>query len=260
MAYRRWGTSGTPIVLLGGAAEPSWVWHRVGPLLAARHHRVYALDLPPFGYTQRRGPYTMARWLGLVRGFERRLGIVRPLIVGHSLGAGVAAARALGHPDSVSGIVLLDGDALPFGHGAGWIPDLLVYPFYPALYRILTGSDWFVSQVLRNAWGPNPPHFSHAFLAVFERPFRVTGTADALKQFASSGAPGVSAAALARVRVPRAVVWGAHDSVDSLSNGRAAAATLRVPIVLIPRAGHLSMLANPPAVAAAIERLAARVR
>ena len=33
LAYRTWGTRGSPIVLLGGAAEPSWVWHAVGPRL-----------------------------------------------------------------------------------------------------------------------------------------------------------------------------------------------------------------------------------
>src|SRR5690348_14199589 len=49
VAYRRWGTHGRPIVLLGGAAEPTWVWHAVGPRLAAAGHRVFALDLPPFG-------------------------------------------------------------------------------------------------------------------------------------------------------------------------------------------------------------------
>ena len=83
VAYRQWGTSGTPIVLLGGAAEPSWVWHEVGPRLAARHHIVYAIDLPPFGYTERRGPYTLAGWVALLHGFEQHLGIHRPLIVGH---------------------------------------------------------------------------------------------------------------------------------------------------------------------------------
>ena len=130
VAYRQWGTSGTPIVLLGGAAEPSWVWHDVGPRLAARHHVVYAIDLPPFGFTERRGPYTLAGWVALVRGFEQRLGIHRPLIVGHSLGAGVAVGAALDDPAGVAGIVLLDGDALPFGHGRGFITHVLVYPYY----------------------------------------------------------------------------------------------------------------------------------
>jgi hypothetical protein len=86
VAYRRWGTSGTPIVLLGGAAEPAWVWHKVAPRLAAAGHRVFALDLPPFGYTQRNVQPSMSGWLSLLHGFEQRLRIVRPLLVGHSLG------------------------------------------------------------------------------------------------------------------------------------------------------------------------------
>jgi pimeloyl-ACP methyl ester carboxylesterase len=256
VAYRSWGSSGTPIVLLGGAAEPSWVWYRVGPLLAAAHHVVYAIDLPPFGYTQRRGPYTMAHFVALIRGFDRHLGIDRPLLVGHSLGAGVAVADALDDPAGVAGVVLLDGDALPFGHGNGWITHLFFYPYYPALFRILSGSDWLVSKALRNAWGPHPPKFGHTLLANFERPFRVTGTADALKQFASGGIPGVSLADLGRLRVPRAVVWGAYDTVDSLDSGKATASALGVRLVIIPRAGHLSMLANPRGTAAAIERAA----
>jgi pimeloyl-ACP methyl ester carboxylesterase len=130
---------------------------------------------------------------------------------------------------------------------------VLVYPYYTALYRLLTGSDWFVAKILRNAWGPNPPHFGHDLLANFERPFRVTGTADALKQLASGGIPGVILAGLARVRVPRAVVWGANDTVDSLGSGRTTAAALHVHLVIVPHAGHLSMLANPKGTAAAIE-------
>ena len=157
LAYRKWGRGGSPVVLLGGAAEPSWVWHTVGPLLARADHRVFALDLPPFGYSQRRGPYTMANWLQLLQRFERHFNLRRPVLVGHSLGAGVAAAAGLAHPSRVAGVVLLDGDALAFGGNHARLADLLVYPYYTALYRIVTGSDWIVGRALSNAWGPDPP-------------------------------------------------------------------------------------------------------
>jgi pimeloyl-ACP methyl ester carboxylesterase len=260
LAYRHWGDRGSPIVLLGGAAEPSWVWHAVGPLLARGHHRVYALDLPPFGYSQRRGPYTMSRWLQLLHGFEQRLHIARPVLVGHSLGAGVAAAAGLAHPREVAGVVLLDGDALAFGGNHGWLADLLVYPYYTAVYRFVTGSDWIVGRVLRNAWGPHPPATSHATLAQFERPFRVQGTDAALEQLAAGGIPGLTLVQLARLRVPRAVIWGAEDSVDSLASGRTTATALHTRLQTIPRAGHLSMLAQPKATADRILRFVASLR
>ncbi len=257
LAYRSWGRTGSPLVLLGGAAEPSWVWHEVGPRLARQGHRVFALDLPPFGYSQRHGPYTMAHWLQLLRGFEQRLHVDRPVLVGHSLGAGVAAAAGVAHPREVAGVVLLDGDALAFGGNRGWLSDLLVYPYYTALYRIVTGSDWIVGRVLRNAWGPNAPHPSHTTLAQFERPFRVRGTEAALKQLLAGGIPGVTLIQLTHLRVPRAVIWGANDTVDSLSSGRATAAALNTQLQTIARAGHLSMLARPDATANRILRFIA---
>ena len=252
LAYRSWGHTGSPLVLLGGAAEPSWVWHDVGPLLARHGHRVFALDLPPFGYSQRLGPYTMAHWLELLHGFEQRLHLVRPLLVGHSVGAGVAAAAGLAHPREVAGVVLLDGDALAFGGNHAWIADLLVYPYYPAVYRIVTGSDWIVGRVFRDAWGSNAPDPSHATLAQFERPFRVQGTQAALKQLFSGGVPGLTPSQLARLHIPRAVIWGTQDTVDSLSSGRATAAALHTHLQTIPHAGHLSMLAQPEATASRI--------
>jgi pimeloyl-ACP methyl ester carboxylesterase len=191
----------------------------------------------------------MARWLQLLGGFEQRLHIIRPVLVGHSLGAGVAAAAGLARPHHVGGVVLLDGDALAFGGHRSWLADLLVYPYFTAVYRIVTGSDWIVGRVVRNAWGPNPPRQEHEILAQFERPFRVRGTDTALKQLVGGGIPGLTLAELVRLRVPRAVIWGADDAVDSVASGRTTAAALHTRLQTIPGAGHLSMLAQPTSVA-----------
>jgi len=255
VAYRSWGSQGTPIVLLGGAVEPAWVWHDVAPRLAAAGHRVFAIDLPPFGYTQRNVEPTMRGWLTLLRGFERELGIVRPLLVGHSLGAGIAAAEALARPNDVAGLVMLDGDGLPFDNGGSWLAHLQVYPWYPAAFRVLSGWDWLVEQILDNAWGPSAPGFSQATLDEFERPLRVAGTAAGMRALFGHGVPGVTRGGLAKVGVPRAVIWGADDTVDSVGSGRASAAALGVPLELVPGAGHLSMLANPARVAELILQL-----
>jgi pimeloyl-ACP methyl ester carboxylesterase len=255
LAYAHWGTRGTPVVLLGGFVEPTWVWHRVAPLLALSH-RVYAVDLPPFGFSERRGPYTLARWAELVRGFDARLRLARPVVVGHSLGAAVAVSVA----QSAGGVVLLDGDALPGGGGPGWLTHLLVPPWFTSAYRIVTGADFVFRRVLRSAWGKHAPHFADAVLDTWQLPFRVPGTADAFRSMLRYGIQGVSREVLRRVRVPRLVVWGADDTVDSVAAGREAATLLRTRFVEIPNAGHLSMLAAPAAVARAIDEFAARAR
>ena len=61
---------------------------------------------------------------------------------------------------------------------------------------------------------------------------------------------------LRAVRVPALVLWGAHDTVDSVPAGRKSAQALHAPFHLIPGAGHLSMLAAPDAIAKTVDSLA----
>ena len=251
LAYRAWGSRGTPILLLGGFIEPAWVWHRVGPLLG-RTHRVYALDLPPFGYSQRRGPYTLAHWAELVRGFEQRLGLHRPVLGGRGR---VAGGRQAG---------LDPGNHAPRRRrpprrrGASFLSHLLVPPWYTSIYRIATDWDWLLRKGLRGAWGTGTPPFSKAFIEEWEQPFRVGGTAAAFASMLGHGIQGVSVSTIQSVKVPALVAWGSHDTVDPMSAGRQTAALLHAPFVEIPAAGHLSMLARPALVARAVDQVAAK--
>jgi pimeloyl-ACP methyl ester carboxylesterase len=257
VAYRELGSRGAPIIFLGGFAEPSWVWVQVAHRLA-HDHRVYALDLPPFGYSERKGPYTLAGWTRLVRDFAAHFGLENPLIVGHSLGAAVAVNIGLQAPANTAGVVLLDGDALPVG-GPHWIANLFINPYYTTLFRLVTHADWLVRQVLEEAFGPIHPPITGAVVDAFERPFRVDGTENGFHDLFRGGVQGLTLADLERLRVPRLVLWGQHDTVDDLKAGRTSARALGVKLIVIPRAGHLSMLGQPEAVASAIARFADRI-
>jgi pimeloyl-ACP methyl ester carboxylesterase len=251
VAFRRWGAHGTPVVLLGGFIVPSAVWEGVGRRLA-RRHRVFAIDLPPFGYTDRKGPYTLESWVNVVHAFDRRLGVRRPLLVGHSLGAAVVVADALRYPQDSRGIVLLDGDALSAGGAPSWVSKVLVGPWFTSIYRIVTGSDWIFRRGLASAY-PNHPPFTHQFLQEWEQPFKVQGTLGAFRSMLKDGIQGFHLAQLPAVHDPALVLWGARDTVDPVSAGRRSAAALRAPFRLLPGAGHLSMLAAPSAIARAID-------
>jgi pimeloyl-ACP methyl ester carboxylesterase len=257
VAYRELGAQGSPIILLGGFAEPSWVWKPVMQRLALGH-RVYALDLPPFGYSERNGPYSLAGWTQLVRDFAAHFGLRRPLVVGHSLGAAVAVNVGLQEPADTAGVVLLDGDALPVG-GPHWIANLFINPYYTTLFRLVTHADWLVHKVLVQAYGPDRPPITSVQVDAFERPFRVDGTEKGFHDLFHGGVQGLTLADLRRLRVPRIVVWGQHDTVDDLKAGRTSAQALGVKLTVIPRAGHLSMLDEPAVVAQAIGSFAARI-
>jgi pimeloyl-ACP methyl ester carboxylesterase len=254
VAYRRWGTQGTPIILLGGFVVPSSVWNGVGKLLG-RSHRVFALDLPPFGYSERKGPYTLRGWVDIVRAFETHFGLERPILVGHSLSAAVVVADALWHRADPQGIVLLDGDAISAGAAPSWVGKVLVGPWVTSLYRIATRSDWIFRRGLAGAYPHHPP-FTRAFLEEWKRPFQVQGTLAAFRAMSRYGIQGFELSRLRGVRVPALVLWGSQDTVDSVPAGRKSAQALRAPFHLLPRAGHLSMLAAPKTIAREIDSFA----
>ena len=249
-AYRQWGASGTPVVLIGGFLEPSFVWEKVAPLLA-RGHRVYALDLDGFGYTERRGPWTLEHWGDQVQAFCRSLGLTKPIVVGHSLGAAVAAELA--RRGVASKIVLVDGDALRGGGPPRWVTTALVNsPFFTTIYRFLLRSPWAVKRLIANAYGPHHPTITGAEIRRWTDPFRAEDARRAIEGMAKHGIAGLTRPELRRLRVPALVVWGASDNVDPVAVGRQSARDLRAPFVLVHGAGHLSMLAAAHAVAAAI--------
>ena len=253
--YERFGTTGSPIVLVGGFLEPSDVWDGVAKVLA-RHHRVVAMDLAGFGYSQRTGSYRLADWQRQLDAFVRALGFRRALLVGHSLGAGVVAAQALAHPGRTRGIVLVDGDALAGGGGPGFLRDLIVDPYRTSVFRIVRGWDWAMRTIIRQAYSPDPVHIDRAELQRWRRPLHVDGTEGALARMLSRGLQGLQPRDLARVRVPATVVFGERDSSVPVASGRRVAALLHAPITILPGAGHLTPITRPHAVAAVIARAA----
>src|SRR5512142_2148272 len=54
--YIEWGTRGTPVVLVPGAAETADTFAELGPVLA-KNHRVFAIDLSGTGYSAPNPPF-----------------------------------------------------------------------------------------------------------------------------------------------------------------------------------------------------------
>lgn len=262
--YRTWGHEGTPIVLVHGAFESADTWSRVAPLLA-RQHRVYALDLTGSGYSEHRGPYTVAHMTAQLLGFldALRLGGPgdRPVLVGHSSGAAMVAEAALRAPGRVGGVVFLDGDALDTGAGPPRaLHYVLIDPFRTSLLRLGLGSDWLVRSIYGAQCGPRCPKLDAAGLDQWRRPLQVPGAEGALWSELGEGVPGLPAARVALLRgihVPKAVVFGADDSVFSSTTPQETAARIGAPPpTLIPAARHLTLISDPAAVAAAVTSVA----
>ncbi|MCW2606953.1 MAG: alpha/beta hydrolase [Frankiales bacterium] len=105
---RTWGQPSERGVVLvhGGAAHSGW-WDHVAPLLT-EGRQVVALDMTGHGDSSHEQEYGVERWADEVDAVARAAGLVRPVVVGHSMGGWVAFATAGRHPDLVAGVVVLD--------------------------------------------------------------------------------------------------------------------------------------------------------
>jgi len=263
--YRQWSgphPQGPPVVLVHGFVEDSDTWDPLARRLA-REHDVQAYDMKGFGYTERRDPYTLQALSGQLGQFLDARGLRRPVLVAHSLGAGVVAKYAIDHPDRVGGVLFLDGDGIGTprnGGGPGSLPD----PWRTTLMRLVIGSDRVIRQLYASQCGPACPPLDEAGVDRWRRPLQVAGAEQGMLSMMGHGIVGLSQQELPKLGetgLPTSVVFGAEDSSFGHNSPEQTARRIGAPPpTLIPGARHLTMISNPDQVAAAVESLVARVR
>jgi pimeloyl-ACP methyl ester carboxylesterase len=110
--YREEGSGDPPVLLVHGwCCDHTYMAPQLAHL--ARAHRVIAPDLSGHGRSDTAASYTIAGFADEVARLAQRLGIERPLIVGHSMGGSIALELAVRHPDLPAAIAILDSTIIP---------------------------------------------------------------------------------------------------------------------------------------------------
>jgi pimeloyl-ACP methyl ester carboxylesterase len=110
------GGGATTVLCLHGFLDLGWAFHRVGGALADAGYHVVAPDLRGHGRTERVGPggyYHFMDYLLDVADLADALARDRLALVGHSMGAGIAAYFAGAFPDRVWRAVMMEGMRVP---------------------------------------------------------------------------------------------------------------------------------------------------
>src|SRR6266852_3419985 len=101
--------SGPPIVILHGLGGQMGNFTYALLERLTDEFRVILMDRPGSGYSMRARGATgrLTEQAAVVAEFIRKLGLERPLLVGHSLGGAIALGVALDHPEVVQGVALI---------------------------------------------------------------------------------------------------------------------------------------------------------
>jgi pimeloyl-ACP methyl ester carboxylesterase len=100
---------GPPVILIHGFGGSMWQWEHQQHALS-RHFRVITLDLPGSGFSDKPDiEYRPGQLVDFFTGFMDAVQIPQATLVGNSMGAGLAIAMALEHPERVAKLVLIGG-------------------------------------------------------------------------------------------------------------------------------------------------------
>ncbi|KQS67176.1 alpha/beta hydrolase [Methylobacterium sp. Leaf361] len=246
IAYAETGAGPDLVAIHGTLMCLEDVW--LGPVPAlAEHFRVVAVDRPGHGFSRRPRGGGADIWdqAASIREAVRRLGLERPVILGHSFGGAVALAYGMLHPDEVAGIValapicfpeprleqvLFGPRALPFGGDA--LSAFLGASSDRALLPLLWNAMFFPEAM--------PARFARDFpFALAGRPAQITAEGED----AGWLWPGLARSVLGypSLRRPTRILGGSADLVvnTELHGRRAAGLIPGARFESLPGAGHM---------------------
>lgn len=257
--------TGEVVLFTHGMAAWSGLWRLVLEPVC-KSVRCVAVDLPPFGYSQRPadGAYDRGAQARRLWALADSLGARKISIVGHSFGGGPAAEAALLHPERVNKLVLI-APALSLDAPAGAAPGMMgALLSWPPLGRFVIAATLTNPLLIRRGLGSFMADSSSAtkeMARVLRRPIYVRGTnaalADWLPRFLYGAEAGLSRdkTAYARLKMPVLLIWGEKDATTPLPQGRAL--QILIPgsrLEILPAIGHMPQLEAPEAVQALLVR------
>jgi pimeloyl-ACP methyl ester carboxylesterase len=256
--------NGPVVLLISGAMAWSETWRDTIDPLAAAGFRAVAIDLPPFGFSQRPEPagYGPANHARRISALLDAMNIKRAVLVGHSYGGGATVETAFRHEARVRGLVLADValslDQKPSGGGAtGWL--LSWRPLRSAIASATFTNPLLTRKGLTD-FIADDSKATEAKLAVYKRPLGVKGASPAVGDWLAGdlfaypqGAAFKDDARYASFKPPVLIVWGKVDTVTPLTQGEDLARRFNGSrLVVMEGVNHIPHLEAPQAFNAAL--------
>jgi len=259
----RGGPGGSPVVFVGGTMATSDSFLPLMDALCDERLRCLALDLPPFGYSERPpdGSYGREQQAARLVSFVRALHLQRPVLVGHSFGAGPTVETAMRYPDDVRTFVLLAGalglDAAP---PSSAVRAVLAVPFLRTAISAGTLANPWVLRKSLTAFIENDAVVTDEVVERFAAQTRVEGTAEAAGRWArtalfadESGSASGRRSSYGQYDRPVLLVWGDHDTATPLAQGEEIKGLLpHGSLTVIPSVGHFPHVEAQASVVAAL--------
>lgn len=225
-----------PVVLLHGAGGTHlyWPWE----IRRLPGYRVFALDLPGHGKSSGRGRQSIAAYADAILEWMEGLQMHTAVFVGHSMGSAIALSLALNHPEHVLGIGLVGAGARLRVAGELIDGTASQATFYSAVERLVQWS--FSAAASPRLVELALQRMAETRVSVLHSDLLACDDFDALDR-------------VAEIRKPTLVICGVDDKMTPLRYAQFLANSIpNARLKIIHEAGHMVMLEQPQATAAAL--------
>jgi len=251
---------GLPLIFIHGLGASMDTWRLLVQDLRDEFRLVF-LDLRGHGYSARPrdSHYSIHDHAGTVFGLMEHLGLKGAVLVGHSLGSGVALLAALNELSrcnrSVSKLVLLAGSAYP--EQVNFFGRWLRVPFIAWLATKLIPAKLITRMALRHAYYDRA-RVTDSLIELYAKYQRIPGTLYALmwtvRNFMAADIDLVRRS-LGQIQIPVLNILGEHDRIVSRPTAEALRNLLpQCSLEIIGGVGHVPQEESPQAVAQLIRK------
>ncbi|MEL6439762.1 MAG: alpha/beta hydrolase [Cyanobacteria bacterium J06621_8] len=245
-AYLNLGEGEPSILLLHGFDSSLLEYRHLIPLLTAKH-KIWAMDLLGFGFTERVSSltYSPQSIREHIYHFWQTL-IQRPIIiVGASMGGAAAIDFTLNYPEAVSKLVLINSVGFNGSFPLGQILPEAILELGTAFWRTRRYGGLFLSQ---NGW--LDAYIEDAIICA-ALPSFMPNWSTSLKNFTRSGGYYQLESQIPLVKKPTLILWGEQDDVlGTKAATQFQQAIAGSKLIWLPGLGHSPQWQNPQLVAA----------
>lgn len=225
------GPTSAPVALfVHGMGAWSELWRETLVATAAAGYRAIALDLPPFGYSERpaRPAYSRQDQARRILGVIDALGVREVTLVGHSFGGGPTMEAALMAPERVQALVLADA-AIGLddpGSSGGIVTRLLGVPALRNAFVSATVTNPRMTRRLLSQFVEKQDAITEQRLAVLQAPMAVQGSTAAFGEWLIEFLTSREVPASKRpdgyrgFARPTLIMWGDKDTTTPLAQGQ----------------------------------------
>lgn len=210
-------TKETPIILIHGFTANTYTW-RFNIEELGKKFPVYAIDLPGFGYSDKPldFQYDLDGYAAFIIKFMDAMEIKKAILVGNSMGGGIALKTELTYPDRVAKLVLVDSMGYPEDRHRFWVFQMMNYPVIGEVLLSLN-NRYIMENSLKSG-----PYYDNSFVTddVVDSNYNVYKTENARKIPLIvirdlSKKYSFEEGELKKVKAPTMVLWGADDNLIS---------------------------------------------